>query len=113
MKPEKPAQGISIDAVFSDAKVFSIECDCGSKDHAVKMWVEIAGDAELPMVEVTFYVDTWTPNWSSWKDRAKAVFDILFKGVHKQQHELILTQQAAINLAAAISKTVKELEKKQ
>ena len=113
MKAQTPAQGISVDAVLLDAKVFNVECDCGSDDHAVKMWIEVSGDRELPIVEVTFYVDTWTPRWSSWKDRLHAVYNILFKGLHKQQHDLILNKQSALNFAAAITKTVKELEKKQ
>lgn len=113
MKPEIPAQGISVDQVFKDAKVFNIECDCGSKDHAVKMWIEVNGDPDVQNVEVMFYVDAYNPVFAGWKDRLKATFDILFCGVNKQQHSLLLNRQSAINLASAITKTVKELDKKQ
>lgn len=113
MKAEVPAQGISVDRVFRDAKVFNVECDCGSDDHAVKMWIEVSGDQEVSDVEVVFYVDTWSPPWNGWKDRLQAVFNILFKGVYKQQHSLVLNKQSALNFATAITKTVKELEKKQ
>jgi len=40
----------------------------------------------------------------------KAVYEILFKGVHKQEHHMLLDKQSALNLAAAIESTVKELE---
>jgi hypothetical protein len=112
MKAQKPAQGISVEADFSDAKVFNVECDCHSDDHAAKMWIEVQRDKDIPDVEVSFYVTTWTPLWSSWSQRLKAVYDILFKGVHKQEHHMLLNQQSALNFAEAIKQTIKEMEKK-
>lgn len=112
MKAQKPAQGISIEKDWGDAKVFNVECDCSSDDHAVKMWIEVQRDPDIPDVEVSFYVTTWTPVWSGWNQRLKAVYEILFKGVHRQEHHMLLNKQSAINFAEAIKNTVKELEKK-
>lgn len=111
MKAQTPAQGISIDKDFGDARVFNVECDCSSDDHAVKMWIEVQRDADVPDVEVSFYVTTWTREfWKDWPARFRAVYDILVKGVHKQEHHMLLNKQSALNFAAAIESTVKELE---
>lgn len=112
MKAQTPAQGISLEQDFGDAKVFNAECDCTSDDHAVKMWIEIQPDRDLPDVEVSFYVTTWTPMWAGWSRRLRAVYDILFKGVHKQEHHILLNKQTAVNFAGAIVDTVKELDDK-
>ncbi len=111
MKYQKPAQGISLEQDFGDARVFNVECDCTSDDHSAKMWIEVQSDRDLPEVEVSFYVTTWTPCWRGWKERLKAVYEILFKGVHKQEHHMLLNKQSALNFAETIKRTVKELEK--
>lgn len=112
MKAQKPAQGISIDNDYGDARVFNIECDCSSDDHAVKMWIEINKDQDIPDVEVTFYVNTWTPWFSGWQERIVAALNMLFKGVHKQQHSMLLNRQSALNFAEAIKSTVRDLDPK-
>ena len=112
MKAQVPAQGISLDNDWGDAKVFNVECDCSSDDHAVKMWIEVQRDEDIPDVEISFYVTTWTPLWQGWRQRLKAVYEILVKGVHKQEHHMLLNKQSAINFAEAIKSTVKEMEKK-
>jgi hypothetical protein len=110
---QRPAQGISLDKDFGDAKVFNVECDCSSDDHAVKMWIEVQRDQDIPDVEVSFYVTTWTKNfWNNWPARICAVYDILFKGVHKQEHHMLLNKQSALNFAEAIKDTIDELDKK-
>jgi len=113
MKPQTPAQGISVDQNFGDAKVFNVECDCSEDLHSIKMWIEINGDREVSDVEVSFYVTTWSPFYLSWRQKLKSVYDILVNGVHKQQHQMILSKQAAINLAHCITETVQELENKR
>ena len=113
MKAQAPASGISLDKDFDDAKVFNVECDCSSDDHAVKMWIEVQRDRDIPDVEVSFYVTTWTKNfWNNWPARIRAAYDILFKGVHKQEHHMLLNKQSAINFAQAIKDTVRELDNK-
>lgn len=111
MKAQTPAQGISLTGDYNQSKAFKVECDCGSDDHAVHMWIEVNHDADIPDVEVSFYVDTWTPFWDSWQGRLRAAYDVLFKGVHKQQHQMLLNKQAAVNFAHAILDNIKEMEK--
>lgn len=111
IKPQKPAEGISLEKDFGDAKVFNVECDCTSDDHAVKMWIEVQRDRDIPDVEVSFYVTTWTPLWEGFGARLRAVYDILFKGVNKQEHHILLNKQSALNFSYAILNTVKEMEK--
>jgi hypothetical protein len=110
MKAQTPAQGISLEQDFGNAKVFNVECDCTSDDHSAKMWIEVQRDRDIPDVEVSFYVTTWTPAWSDWGKRLSAIYDILFKGVHKQEHHMLLNKQSALNFAEAIKTTVAELE---
>ena len=112
-KPQVPAEGISLLSEFKDAAVFRADCECSTSEHSIMAWIEVAKEADDDSrVEVSFYVTTWAPIWAGWRQRLKAVYEILFKGEHRQEHHLILTNQAGLNLANAISKTVKKLEKK-
>lgn len=113
LKAQTPAQGISLEKDWGDARVFNVECDCSSDDHAVKMWIEVQRDQDIPDVEVSFYVTTWTREfWKDWPSRLRAVWDILVHGVHKQEHHMLLNRQAALNFATAITNTVKQLDPK-
>lgn len=113
LKAQTPAQGISLEKDWGDARVFNVECDCSSDDHAVKMWIEVQRDQDIPDVEVSFYVTTWTREfWKDWPARLRAVWDILVHGVHKQEHHMLLNRQAALNFATAITNTVKQLDPK-
>jgi hypothetical protein len=113
MKAQTPARGISIDNEYDEAKVFNVECECTADDHAVKMWIEVQREKDIPDVEVSFYVTTWTREfWKDWPARLRAVWDILIHGVHKQEHHMLLNKQSALNFAGAIVNTVKELETK-
>lgn len=112
MKAQRPAQGISLAGDYGNGKNFKVECDCSDSDHSVYMWIEVQQDKDIPDVEVSFYVTTWTREfWTDWTTKFKAVYDILVKGVHKQEHHMLLNQQSAVNFAHAILDTVKEMEK--
>lgn len=114
MKAQTPARGIMLQHDFGDSKNFKVECDCSSDDHAVYMWIEVEKDKDMQDIQVSFYVTTWTQEfWRNWPARLRAVYDILVKGVHKQEHHMILSQQSATNFAHAITNTVKELEGKK
>jgi hypothetical protein len=114
MQAQKPAQGIMLQHDYGNSKNFKVECDCSSDDHSVYMWIEVQRDPDIPDVEVSFYVTTWTREfWKNWPARLRAVYDILVKGVHKQEHHMILNKQAALNFADAIKRTVKEMEEKK
>jgi hypothetical protein len=112
LKAQQPAQGIMLQGDYGDSKSFKIECDCNSDDHSVYMWIEVQRDQDVPDVEVSFYVTTWTREfWSDWSSRLRAVYEILVKGVHKQEHHMLLNKQSAVNFAHAILDNVKEMEK--
>lgn len=113
MKTQVPAQGISLDRDFGDAKIFNIECDCTDDRHSVKMWIELNGDSDTKDVEMIFYVNTTTPFWTEGFSRIKAAWNILFKGYREDHHTLILNKQAALNVASTINTVVKELEGKK
>lgn len=113
MKAQVPAEGISTLSSWDDARSFRISCECTDPNHDVNMWIEVNKDKDLPEIELAFYVDTWTPYFENWSQRLKAVYDILFKGVHRQQHTLLLKKQAAINVANAITSTVQLLEEQE
>jgi hypothetical protein len=110
MKAQKPAQGISLIGDWGNARNYHIECDCSSSDHSVKMWIEVDKDKDIPDVQVSFYVDTWTPFWEDSFSRIRTAWNVLFKGVNRQEHHIILNQQAALNLAKVIEATVNELD---
>ena len=112
MKAQKPAQGISITADYPDAKSYKIECECTSRDHAVDMWIEVDRDLETKDVQVGFYVDTWTPFWDSGFNRFKTAWNVLVKGVNRQEHHIILSTQSALNLAKVVEQSVNELNSK-
>lgn len=112
MKSQKPAKGIMLTGEWEDAKAFHIECDCTDPDHTVEMWIEVDGESDLPeLVTVSFYVKTTNEFWREGYSRIRAVWDILTKGVHTQSNTLLLNKQAALNMADAIKRTVKEMDK--
>jgi len=110
MTPQTPAEGIMLIGDWGDARNYHIECSCGSADHSAKMWIEVQKDQDVPEVDVSFYVTTWTPLWENPWRRFKAAYEVLFKGVHKQEHHMILSKQAALNLAKVIEQTANEIE---
>ena len=112
MKYQTPAQGIMQTGDWKDAKSFHIECECTDSNHAVNMWIEVDGDKDIQDVQVGFYVDTWTPFWDTKFNRFKAAWNILVKGINRQEHHILLNKQAALNFAGAITETVKQLENK-
>lgn len=112
IKTQEPAQGIMLQGDYGNSKNFKVECECASDDHAAHMWIELSKDNDIPMVEVSFYVTAWTPTCGGWREKLKAVYEILFKGSYKQEHHMLLNKQSALNFAAAIERTIKELENK-
>ena len=135
MKAERPAEGISKKASYSDAVWYEVDCECGSHDHYHSIWIEKDPETKLVTVEITTEATTdfWTQavpervnnlnspflNWI-WQTaaytvnetvrRAKLVTRILFKGYAKYESTVILTRQQAYNYSKAIEKAVKELD---
>mgnify|MGYP000067441800 CR=1 FL=1 len=110
MKLQTPAQGINQTNEWPDAKTYVVSCECSDPEHQLNMWIEVEGDNELQSVQLSFYIDTWTPFWDHKFSRIKAAYNILFKGVMKQEHHIILNKQSAYNLSGTINKAIKELD---
>ena len=112
MKYQKPAEGIMSLLASDKAKSFRIACDCIDYEHQADMWVEVDSDKEVKNIQISFFVNTWTPFWDKRFNRFKAAWDVLVHGVHRQEHHVILRRQAAENLVGAINQSIKELGEK-
>ena len=110
---QTPARGIMLDSDYGNSKAYTIACDCHDGDHQVHMWIELEGDEHCRDVNMTFYVNTTTPFWKEGFSRVKAAWDILVKGYREDQHTLILSKQAALNVANTITTVITELEEKK
>jgi hypothetical protein len=104
MKPQTPAEGIMLNKDWGDAQSYTVACNCFSNDHNVKMWIEVDPDGEE--VQVSFYVKTQTP----WRSRLGQIWQLLTRGVVKQEQELILSQQGALNLSTVLRNTVNNVK---
>ena len=109
MEPQTPAAGIMLDRNWGNARSYTIACDCGERDHYPQMWIEVGGeeDANLQNVTVTFYVETASPWYrlSRWRQ----IWTMLTHGHVRQESTLILSQQAALNLSTVIRNNVNHL----
>ena len=110
MKPQKPAQGIMLNRNWGTARTYTIACECGELDHFPQMWIDIGdeSDADLQNVTVTFYVETASPWYSV--NRWRQIWQMLTRGYVKQEHALILSKQAALNLSTVIRNSVAEMQ---
>ena len=110
----RPLKGIMMLNEWPDAESYRISCDCMTPDHDIVAWIEIKELDDVQEVELTIYADTWTPFWDSglkglWF-RIKAAYNILFKGVMKMEHEMILGKEQALNVAYTLNSTVARLD---
>lgn len=111
MKPQTPAQGIMLNRNWDTARSYTVACDCGDPDHFPQMWIEVGdeNDQELQNVTVIFYVETVSPWYriSRWHQ----IWQMLIHGYVKQEHTLILSKQAALNLSTVIRNSVNDMQK--
>lgn len=105
----KPLRNIMETGDWGDAKCYRVGCDCSDPTHDASMWIEVDSDSDTRDVQLTFYVDTWTPFWDTKFDRFKAAYDILFKGINRQQHTMILNEKAAECLTGTITQAIKDV----
>lgn len=110
MTIEEPATGILKTKGYDDAHCYHVECSCTDPDHAVQVWIEIDADKDIDQPQVVFYVKASYPGWKGFFGRLKDAMGILFGGDLVKDHGLLLDKQAAINFAAAINKSVEELD---
>jgi hypothetical protein len=107
MKAEKPATGISKIQEFSDSVCYRIECECTSHDHVVDTHIEVQRLwDDIPDISVMFYVTTYNKFPKNIRDRVKQAASILFTGVSKQEHEILLKPQAAKNWIQAVENSI-------
>lgn len=110
LNPETPAKGIMINEKWRDAHSYTVRCECGSTTHNIDAWVEVDTDTETRDMTLTFYMETYTPAITGFFSRVSAAVRILFSGYIKQEHSLILKEQAANNFLSAVQNSVKTLK---
>ncbi len=112
MKPQEPARGITALSDNDIYKYYRVHCDCTDESHDVDVFIEVTPEPDPDTVSVTFFVNTWSPVYKSFVDRIKAVWSILTQGTYKQQHDIILNKQSALNFATAITNSIDQLTNK-
>ena len=113
MNAEKPATSISKTQEFRDAVCYRIDCECTSHEHVVDTTIEVGRLwDDIPDISVSFYVTTYNKFPETFWDRVKQAAKILFTGVNKQEHEILLKPQAAKNWIQAVEDSIKDFEKK-
>jgi hypothetical protein len=105
MKAQKPAEGILLRKDWGDTKMYSVECDCGSDDHAHEIFVE----ADECGVTVTTYTRQKTKWWKL--NRFQIIWTLLTKGYVEYEANLIMTRQQALNYATILNQSVDDVEK--
>lgn len=106
MRAQKPAQGIMQQWPNS----YLISCECTSPDHEVLAWVDTRPDGETREVVLEFYVEGTTPWWNTGFNRVRAAWNMLVRGFHQESHVLILREQAATNLIAALQSSIRDIK---
>lgn len=102
---QTPAVGIMKSGDFGDAVAYHVECECQNPDDAHDVWVE----AEDHGISVMVYVTAHTKFWE--KNRWKYIWQLLTKGRAEMQATVILTQQAAMNYASALTQSIDDVSK--
>ena len=108
---QTPASGIAeIGYQSHNHRAYRVQCECTSVDHALDVWIEVEPDSECGLVELTIIANLWTPVFNGILDRIKAAWNILFKGVHKQEHSILLNHQSALNFAETLTTAINDLQ---
>lgn len=112
---------------FDDAVFYNIQCDCHQGDHAIDLSVEV-DDCNVTMhISQTTTTAHWRQRFginynedpwllyvikefaNDWCNRFSAAFDAIFKGYIKSEAYLLMSQEQAVNVAAAIRQGVDEM----
>lgn len=129
MKPQIPAEGITLNRDFGDSKFYSVACSCGNPDDAIDFYVEIDSD----MMDVTVNTST-TQKTDYWTEKFKAPHydnafingcykfanalwtrlrltkNIWLDGYVKYSSYTIMSKQQALNYAETLKTAVAEVE---
>jgi|688.fasta_scaffold1640357_1 hypothetical protein len=108
IKSEFPATGIMKTFDNEDSAAYRIACDCHTSDHDINMWVEL--DRDEYNINVSFYVESYTPWWNQYFNRFKVIWKLLTTGYFQREHHTILNSQTALNFANTIISEVERLE---
>ena len=92
MRAQKPAKGV----MKTGENMYRINCECGTDDHAIEMWVEVLSDPQDGYKDIEIFVKSYTPISSFFK-RLKIAFNVIFKGYDEKHTITILSPQAATN----------------
>lgn len=100
MNAQEPAEGIAKIADNEHRKAYSVPCNCGCNEHTAVFEVskEHRDDTDLSLF---VYITAKTP-WN--KRRFKQIWKLLTTGYIETEADVIITNQAAINLANVILK---------
>ena len=135
LKPQEPAQGISLIHKGPDFATYRVDCNCGNDDDSIIFEVEVTDWQEI---EVSHYTTQKTPWWSdpfkqnqsfdiknellynivyslkgflnAIAHRLKVTYSVWVKGYVKYESTTILTQQQALNYSATLQKAVQDVE---
>lgn len=113
MKPQSPAQGIMETYRDANSVSYRVDCACQHDDHSISAWIEVHPERNNQDVEITFYVNTFTPVFASKFARFRAALNILFRGESRQQHEIILNKQTAINFTETLTKSINTINRER
>lgn len=110
MNVETPATGISKQQGWENTHVYHISCSCTDYEHALECWIEVEPDADIPEVSVTFYVQDHYPSWRGFFRRLSDAWKIICGNPLTKNHSILLERQAGLNVAAAITRSIEELD---
>jgi len=103
LAPQQPAEGISKQGDWGDAKSHRVPCSCGANcEHNV--WVE----ADNAGVTVTTYTQQKTKWWEL--NRFKIIWRLLTRGYVEYEASIIMTRQQALNYADTLKQAVANVE---
>jgi hypothetical protein len=135
VKPQIPAEGILLVKDYGDAMNYLVECQCSSEKHSHHIFVE----AEDVGPSVTIYTEETTDFWTEiiktkfdisneilqklhwvWTSlingfirRIELTYDIWIKGKVTYSSTIIMSEQQALNYAAALKNSIEKLSKPQ
>ena len=139
LTPQSPAQGIMKWRSFEKSHWYQITCDCGSDDHTASIEVEKSTDGDISMhigaeLETHWwdkpfewktqegdwnkkflYTLKWNVNYyvNSFLHRVKVTWNVWVHGKAKYSAWILLNEQQAVNIAAALNESINNLKEEQ
>lgn len=134
MKPETPAEGISVTRRFEDSIFYKVDCQCGNNDDEINFEIEIDEDANdislkqwtvqktdwwTEFVKPRYDIDNeylqglhwlWTGFINGLATRLRLTKNIWWDGYVRYESYTILGKQQALNYADALKQGVEHLE---